>query len=40
MIVTRAESYTHLYERIGESDCLAIGADCARVLHARHFADV
>ena len=33
-------AYTHLYERIGESDCLAIGADCARVLHAQHFADV
>lgn len=40
VIVTRAKSYTHLYERIGESDCLAIGADCARVLRARHFADV
>ncbi len=40
VIVTRAESYTHLCERIGESDCLAIGADCARVLRARHFADV
>ena len=40
VIVTHAESYTHLYERIGEADCLAIGADCARVLHARHFANV
>lgn len=40
VIITRAESYTHLYERIGESECLAIGADCARVLRARHFADV
>ncbi|MBQ6585336.1 MAG: hypothetical protein IJH83_00835 [Coriobacteriales bacterium] len=40
VLVTRAESHTHLYESALGSDCLALGVDCARLLDARYVVDI